>query len=223
MNVPFYRSKSDKWIAGVIGGLSRYWSLNATVIRIIAIIAALAMLFVPLGLTFLLISIVIYIYLCKKTPFYEDAIQETESDDMKQTGTQMTELTIDSILQGIQYYAGTSDESPLLEMAGQAYLKGIYGANKDYEKAINFFRRYEVLEPVDGAYKTGLALIASGLETNQKSHFTEGILSVYKSYCNGHSEAKEYLTHIAEEKMFKNVSTFDELIRLIEGLQKQKQ
>lgn len=37
----FYRSSSDKWIAGVCGGLARYWRIDPTLLRVLWIVGSI--------------------------------------------------------------------------------------------------------------------------------------------------------------------------------------
>ncbi|ACF14119.1 phage shock protein C, PspC [Chloroherpeton thalassium ATCC 35110] len=49
-----YRSRSDKMLAGIFGGLAEYFGLDATLLRLAAVILALATAVMPLVITYLI-------------------------------------------------------------------------------------------------------------------------------------------------------------------------
>lgn len=54
-----YRSEEDKMVGGVMGGVAEYYEIDATIIRLIAILIALVTGIVPFVLVYLLSVIVI--------------------------------------------------------------------------------------------------------------------------------------------------------------------
>lgn len=57
MQKKLYRSKKDRKISGICGGLAEYFSVDSTIIRIVAV--ALALLFFPLTIVVYIICIFI--------------------------------------------------------------------------------------------------------------------------------------------------------------------
>lgn len=53
-NIGLYRSKHDRWIFGVCGGIAKKFQINATLVRVIV---ALLALIVP-GISFVMVAIV---------------------------------------------------------------------------------------------------------------------------------------------------------------------
>jgi len=54
-----YRSKKDAYIAGVCGGLGEYFSIDPTVVRLLAILLLIVTGFFPVILIYIILSVVI--------------------------------------------------------------------------------------------------------------------------------------------------------------------
>jgi phage shock protein C len=68
MTKKLYRSTTDKWIAGVCGGLAEYFGVDAAIVRIIAVVLLL-----PGGLPGFLPYVILWVVVPKKPAGVVDA------------------------------------------------------------------------------------------------------------------------------------------------------
>lgn len=54
-----YRSCDDKWVAGVLGGLARYFDMDSTIVRLIFIVAVIALDFGALVIAYLVMALLV--------------------------------------------------------------------------------------------------------------------------------------------------------------------
>ncbi len=54
-----YRSRTDRKIAGICGGLAEYWDADPTIIRLAALLVTLVTAIIPMAITYLIGCIII--------------------------------------------------------------------------------------------------------------------------------------------------------------------
>lgn len=54
MKKKLYRSRSDKKLSGVLGGLGRYLGIDATILRVLFVILSIVTVFLPFALIYFL-------------------------------------------------------------------------------------------------------------------------------------------------------------------------
>jgi len=81
-----------------------------------------------------------------------------------------------------------------------------------------FFKRLEKHDNVYGKFYQGKTLIMYGLESGEKTRFSQGNMLVYQSYLGGCPLAKDVLTVSAESGFFDNIHSVDELIAFFDSV-----
>ncbi|MGG3804485.1 PspC domain-containing protein [Metabacillus fastidiosus] len=59
MKKKLYRSRTDRKLAGILGGLADYFGIDATILRIVFIVALFATSFLPLPLVYIVMAFVV--------------------------------------------------------------------------------------------------------------------------------------------------------------------
>nr|WP_156816883.1 PspC domain-containing protein [Salsuginibacillus kocurii] len=54
-----YRSESDRKLAGVCGGIAEYFGIDATIVRVLAIVSIFPLAVIPVLLTYIVLAFVI--------------------------------------------------------------------------------------------------------------------------------------------------------------------
>ena len=121
-----------------------------------------------------------------------------------------TSFNIEDIEKALIKYKGTTNEETVLEVAGEAYLWGKYGAQVNYKKAVECYKRWEEIGNIKGIHFQGVAHQVIGLQTGDFMYYSLGTCELYKAYKGGCELSEGMLRDTFESGFFENVSTFEE-------------
>lgn len=149
--------------------------------------------------------------------FYANRFGKAKNVDYNNNKT-TEELAFDiqAIERAIEHYKSTPSEANLLQMAGSAYFNGTYNAPKDYDKAIDCFRRSYDLGNIESLSLCGKIHMLKGLDNDDRLTFILGVTEIYEAYKKGFTDAKKELKEIVDSGFFENVSSVEDLCAVIE-------